>query len=58
MCTVYTLALPEREFIIENWHKIQVLHVSLRHGAWNLRSGKLKMTAEDQTNAEEQMHFI
>ena len=37
--------------------QIQVLCVSLRDVTWNLSSGNLTMTVEDQTNAEGQMHF-
>ena len=37
--------------------QIQVLRVSLRDVTWNLSSGNLTMTVEDQTNAEGQMHF-
>lgn len=37
--------------------QIQVHRASLRDGTWNLSSGNLTMTVEDQTNAEGQMHF-
>lgn len=53
MCRVYTLTLPERAKLAQ----IQVLRVSLRDVTWNLSSGNLTMTVEDQTNAEGQMHF-
>lgn len=37
--------------------QIQVLRVSLRDVTWNLSSGNLTMTVEEQTNAEGQLHF-